>query len=726
MKYEKTEWGGRFTDKPYYPMLLANGVDAVLIDIMGSGDCSGDGWDLDLGKGLPLERPVGWYKSDRRVFEDTQLVYGLMFPLFDFSSAPILNGDKAVPRNTRQYFKPDTAVLTSFYDQVDIETGEWLEVKVTTFMTRNHVLVEHYDILRAPRSGVALQFYLNSPSRPYLDLYKPVTKLKSARVRVDRRKSMVCYDYACGRFTGGARSWFDIPCASATVCDTKIDKWVKSEMTTRPLRAGESVTRYVAAIDSMDAPDFNAALDCRVSESRKLGFQRILEQHLQDWQNYFATSSVCLPDPGMQHIYEMGRYLIRATQYPEKGFLPIGVLPSLWQGAMFWDAAFAVEALLSCGNPCEAQAVLAHIQRLMPLARRWARKFHARGARLEWTITTTDFSDYGHPCLQFHNNAVWAHMAFLCYRYSGDLEVLRRLFDVLEEFVIFLADHCLQDRGDHLIVAQCEGIDESVSHPKTNDTWTCASTLRALLDYREALGALQRASKIPALDEVIRKLTAGLAKNVDAAGVMQSFQGGCAPHWGSLIFHLFPDHPALGPTLHRMMQNYDADMGFYNFHAVTRYSEKAFPWASFWAARILALAGDDCAQKVLQADVESIDYFGGLPERILYHGERFNNRFITAPAAMVHAVNTMLASANGLTLRILGGARKTWRNVHFTCIAAGEGLVVSADIRKGQLRQLMIENLYATPRTVRLLLGRQVIENSLRLLPGDNQFHLAR
>jgi len=140
------------------------------------------------------------------------------------------------------------------------------------------------------------------------------------------------------------------------------------------------------------------------------------------------------------------------------------------------------------------------------------------------------------------------------------------------------------------------------------------------MDYRDAARELQRKPVISGLDEVIRKLTAGLEKNMDAKGVMQSFQGGRLPHWGSLIFDLFPGHPALKPTLAKMMENYDPGMKLYNFHGVTRYAEKCFPWGNYWAARNFSRVGDPAAHQLLANALESVNYFGAIPERVFYTG----------------------------------------------------------------------------------------------------------
>ncbi len=638
MKIETTPWGSRLPDKPYYPLYLGNGVDAMLINLLGSGDCWFELMHTDYGAPLPTQKAPGWYKCDRRTKTGIDLVYGILFPLFEFASTPFLNGDLAVPRTGRQYFDPRQATLTTFYEQLDNETLEWMKVKVTTFLTKEHVLVEHYEFLETPKAGAAIVFFLNSPSEVYLHLYDRVVKMDRASLKVDPQHSLMRYDYGFQKYRGGARSWCDCECVSGSANEKKKEAFVHGRLQTRPLHKGESFTRYLVAIDNEDAGNYRRALAATVAQCRQLGYRRIRDRHQQEWRDYFATSRIKIPDPATAFVYEVSRYVLRANLHPS-GFLPMANLPYLWQGVMFWDAGFAVAALLAAGNHAEARRVVENLHTYRALGRAEAKRHGARGMRLEWTVERDQFTKYPFLTKQVHNNAWWAHTIYAVYQATGDRRFLRRNFPLMEELLVFLTDAFLEDRGDHTIVRRCQGVDESVTREKVNDTWTCAVTLRALMDYRQAAQILKRRPLIENLDEIIRKLTAGLEKNVDAHGVMQSFRGGRLPNFGSLIFDLFPDHPALKPTLRRMMKNYDSGMKLYNFHGVTRYAEKAFPWANYWAARCFARVGDPTAHKLLRNAVESVNCFGGVPERVFYHGELVNHWFLTGHAALVWAAN---------------------------------------------------------------------------------------
>jgi len=716
MKIETTPWGSCLPDRPYFPLYLANGVDGMFINILGSGDA----WfeQCDYGAPLPLQRPPGWFKSDRRTRRDTYLAYGTLFPLFEFAACPFLNGDLAVPRNTKQYFDPRKATLTTFYDQKDNETLQWMRIKVTTFLTNEHVQVEHYEFLKTPKSGAAIVFFLNSPSPAHIDLYKRPVKMDRASLRVEPKKSLMSYEYAIEDYRGGARSWCDCEIVAGSAEEKKKDVFVYGRMRTRMFRKGESFTRYLVAIDNDDSKNHRVALDCTLSECRRLGYKRVRDRHQKEWLSYFAASRVKLPDPATQFLYDFGRYLVRANLHPT-GFLPMGVTPHLWQCCMFWDSCFAIEAILGSGHVAEARRALEHLRVYLPRARADAKKYKSRGAHLEWTVEREKFTRYPFLVTQVHNNAMWANTILRFWRYTGDAAFLRRHIDIAEGFLLFLHDFILEDRGDHFIVGKCEGVDESVSNEKTNDTWTCAIFLKALMEYRDAAKALKRKPFLADLDTIIKKLQRGLDRNVDKRGVMQSFAGGRLPHWGSLIFDLFPEHPAHKPTLRKMMENYDPQMKLYNFHGVTRYAEKAFPWANWWAARCFSRIGDPTAHKLLQNALPSTNFFGGIPERIWYHGEFYNHYTITCSAAMVWAVNGMLANVTGNTLRILESVAAAWRDVRFDGIHAGDGLVVFVNVQRGKLERLRIINLTAERREIECVVGNAP-RRRFRIRPGSN------
>ncbi|MCX7706363.1 MAG: hypothetical protein N2115_08980 [bacterium] len=715
---EKTDYGICFPDRPYYPVYLANSVDAVMINILGSGD---SWWENnDYSSVLPQQYCRGWYKSDRRI-HDTGLVYGRLIPLFEFSSNVLINDEMIVPKNCRQYFDPQTATVTTFYSQIDNQSLQEMEVRITTFLTANHVLVEHYEFSKTPQKGASVQFFINAPSNLRLDMYPQPVKMDSFSLSIAAEQSLIVCKFSKQHIKGICLSWFDCPSANAKhEYPGRIEH--TAVLKTCRIQEKQSFTRYIIVVDNEDHPDFEKEARRILKKCQSLSYKDIYNQHTSYWKKYFSSSSIKIPDPVISHIYDTGRYIMKANLHPS-GFLPMGIMPYLWQGVMFWDACFAIEAMLGCGNVSEARNILEHLLVYENEGRKLARCHHSSGIRLEWTVEKQRFTDYGFLTKQIHNNAMWAHQVFNFYRYTNDIEFLKKLFPFAEGLLFFITDKFLQDTGDYIIVKRCEGVDESTVIEKVNDTWTCAITLKALMEYRDALGLLNRKPAIKSLDTIIEKLFAGLNMNVDGNGVMQSFRGGKLPHWGSLIFELFPDHPSLHPTIKKMMENYDRKLDMYNFHGVTRYAEKMFPWANWHVARILAITGDVLCMKIIENAAKYTNYFGGIPERIFYHGELFNNWFLTAHAAMVWAINGICASFSKDTLKILVPSRKKWNDVSFEKIYAGDGLIVSAEMKKGNLVYLLIENISGETKKIRCVAGNKR-PFSILLNPGENEINL--
>lgn len=697
MRIESNEFGSRLPDCKYFPMYLANGVDAMLINVLGSGDCQPD---LDFSQPIGALRSTGWYKSNRRVFGQTAIVYGNMLPWLEFGYCPRLNNDYVVPKNLRQFFDPRTATLTTFFDRTDEFTSETLKLKITTFLAHDHVLVQRIEVLAAPASGVSFSFAVYSPANcTELETSKAVFQMDRVQADFDTAWQFLRYSFEYDQFKGQARSWLDVPC-QPQIRTNPVFKTVQAYTTTKSLHAGQCVTRYLAVVDNVDNPRFESEIERIYNEYKNSGYSAVLNRHRSLWGSYFETSGIKLPDPAAQFIYDVSRYVLKAVHGPS-GFQPVGLLPYIWQGVMFWDACFVVEALLGSGNSREANEVLECVASHLPRARELSNRFGGRGARLEWTVTEEEFTPYPGLVTQFHNNADWVHAAYQTFAYTGDKRILAERIQLMEEFLLFLVDFCLETKGDHVTICKCEGIDESVTNAKTNDTWTAAIMLKSLIEYRRALKILERASRIPEIDKIIAQLETGLQKNVDANNVMQSFQGGQNPHWGSLIFDLFPAHASLSATMQKMMASYDPQMDLYDFRNVVRASNKAFPWTTFWAARIFSRIGDSRAHLLLNNGLKCSNVFGGIPERVYYHGELYIEWFSTAHAAMIWAINGMLANAENDVLRIFSGIDfDSWPDISFAGIYAGSGLKVSAELKNKSLFSLKVTNLEPQKRQV--------------------------
>lgn len=717
-----TEWGGRLPTQTYFPMYLGNGRDAMLINLLGSGEMH---WEHPMRSANPLTRLLNteWYRADRRDHGHSALAYGQLMPFVNFSAGPMLRGEFVVPRDVRQYFHPRTATLTTMLSQLDNRTLERLELRIQTYLTAEGLLVQVVHCLAAPEAGAQYIFTMEEPGPEYQNAQVPLVKPEGVRFtpEVDDL-NLLWYSstWEQGRavgfsLVGGVGVSRSVEHRSAAPTP------LQAEQVTEVFHQGATFWRIMALQDSRegegegDNPD--ALCEELLGRVARLGVEGLAAAHRVGWEEYFATSSVTLPDPTAQFLYEVSRYNIKANLHP-CGLLPMGTLPYLWQGAMFWDAAFGHQALLGCGNFAEARSITNHLATLEGHGRDLARAMGSEGIRLEWTVNLFDFSKYDPPTFQIHNNAVWAHCAFLEEIYQAR-ELDERMVGFVRGLLAFLVDR-LALRGD-TAPEPIIGVDESYCDPKPNDTWSLAACLAALDDYQQFCKRRGIVDDLPGLAEARERLDALLAGNVDAAGVLQSFTGGALPHWGSLVFDLFPDLESALPTLGLMTQNYSAECDLFNFHGLNRYAERAFPWANNWVARCLARMRRPEALHYWLNNTRATNTFGGVPERVYYHGENYINWCMTGHAAQVWAMNAMLADFRDGRLTLLGGIDPAlWQNLAYEDLRVEGGLAVSLTLQEGAVTSLRIHSTATVPQEVSIHTPGFGSPQSRRIEPGEN------
>ena len=719
--FEETAWGGRFPDRRYYPFYLANGRDAALINISGSGDGHWERapYSADV---LCKLHAIGWYKADRRLLAKDCGVYGPLMCLGEFTACPRLHNDYVVPRDIRQYFDPKTATLTTFFSQRDDRSDENLELRMQTYMCSNGVLIQEIEVLHAPPCGLSYAFSLGTVSPNHLNHMRPLISPETCEIVSSASGAEILMT---SKWPGLKSVAFSL---TGGVGIRKTERrslpglaYEEIEQIIEPVVTGARFWRAVSFQDDREGgnpPEVSASL---LKQLREDGIEPLRERHLLEWQEYFAKSNVELPDPAAQHVYDLSRYLLKANHHPQ-GYQPVGLLPYQWQGVMFWDATFALEAFLTCGNESEARAIAGQVKRLLPEGRALAARLGNSGARIEWTTNLDAFTTYEPPTRQLHNNAAWARSFCSLGEYLGE-SPRPDDFAAIEDLLRFLIEE-FERHGDTTEQEFAfSGIDESTDDPKLYDTWTFAVLLKALEDYfclcrKHAIEPAFPSSLLQRIEEI-------LAGNVDGDGVLQSFRGGRLPHWGSLIFDLFPNHPAALPTISRMAENYDPARDLFNFHGLNRYAEKTFPWATNLVVRCLAKIGRQEALDFLLHNLNHVNYFGGFSERIYYHGEHYINWFSTAHASLVLAMNTLLATEVDGHVQLLGGLDlKRWHTLSFAGLHAGDGWVVTLEMKNGRVKKCVVQNLRSEARLLNLTIPVLSITHTQTAEPGANTIAL--
>lgn len=677
--------------KGYFPPILQNGVDSMLIGLLGSPDGA---WEYS--QHLSRQSTVGWYKTDRR---ENPLDCDLI-ELANLSVRPCIGKEEIVIADSHQEFDARNAVLTTEYWQKDNRRAGHLRVRVTTFLTKDHVLVERYELLEVPQQGASFKFSVGPSVQPantqqvgssYFD------PMKGWQLFEDAQRNGVGFIYHTGVYKGIGLTWTDLEGTAVipgwgqgkTFVGVRLPITIKTPEIFEPV----SFTRYTCLVDNVDSGEISPEQKLHEIWDKvvDLQYDQLLAEHSAYWRNYNSVSSISLPGrEDIEKIYDFSNYCIKATQEKSTGFTPVGIQPFLWNGYQFWDSSFFQYAWLSGNHIEESEKFCRFLISRHSDASDLARKMGAPGARMAWRTGRDRFEIFAENVKQYHNNSAAAYCLYLHYLVSGDKDLLEESFPMMDDLVIFMVHETVKDCGDYAVIGECMGPDESFLDLKVNDSWTCAITIKAIECLTESARVLGKTPTVNGLPGLAVKLRRGLDMNVDKDGVLQPFQGAAFPHWGSLIFSHCPEHSALLPTIDKMEECYDPVLGLYNSHGLTRYAEKSFPWADFWKAHILAMACDSRAGERIEKHIPYTNKFGGIAERIFYHGERYKEYFGTGHAAFCWALNCCMVNQVGDELRLFPGIPESWGDVSFENLRTESGLLVSASLSEGRVTRLDI------------------------------------
>ena len=696
---ESGDEGACFPKRPYYPLVAGNGTDAISIGLGGFPD--DPNWRC-YSMQLPFRTSLGWFKTARKdyLYANRRYgvsTYGTLVALAAPTTLLAIGKEKNLGiRDPRQIFDPKKRILTTTFLLKESRGSVPAKIKVTSFLTDEHLLVERYELLQAPESGFRLGFRLVSPdATDQCEL--PVYPQKLEGKTMDRGFRFT-YSYESPEiYDGAAATWTD-----ATGGEIANENGQPAIDWTALIEEGQAVTHYVAVVDSYDAPDFCREIDRLVEKTQEVGYEGICHEHVERVCAGDQTARIELPEKDLGYLYDYSQYILDASFEAESGFLPMGILPCLWQNSMFWDTSFASMAWLGSNRADKAAKLSEFYRNKLPEAQRLAEKMDGVGARFAWTTSREHFELNAERVVQFHNNAVIALQCLQVHSFHGDEGFLQDSIEVIEQALMFITERLVKIENGAASLRACAGLDESTSDLKGTDSWTAATYAKALEEYLAACRKLKRTPFQENLDEVATMVLKALEDNVDAQGVLQSFAGGRTPHWGSLIYHLFPDHPSLDRTLSALSQ-YDAELDSYHSHGETGYRDRIFPWTEFWIARILAASERPEGWERLRQCAKFTDGFGSIPERVFYRGELLKQPFLTAHASYIWAINSLLVNRQGDRLAVLTNLPADWTTVSVENLTTPDGLKVSANLRENKMIKVEVVNLHQEAHRIDLV-----------------------
>lgn len=690
--------------RPYYPMLLSNGNDAVLINYSGSMVSALTGhshYEQHQGS------PCAWYRISHSGRMNSSVC---LQPIIQSGYQVIVDGEVCEPSDYRQEFDPREAVLKTV-------TESWgVVLELETFLTDESILVERYRVLKAPRNS-ELVVFVRSTDGSTGGLRAPHSATVKT-VSTNQRRMDFAYELDGIRGVG------------AMVCDQEGKRECSRVEGLRfsDLRRGWTLTRYTVISDNTQCGGYRQKTSRTVARIEQEGYARIRSQHAMVWREYSRRNRITVPDREMQYLYDFSIYSLRGNQHPDTGAIVCGMLPFLWGGGVVcpYDASYSHRAFL-CSNRIEQARRHAgfHLSRRKQ-GKRDAESLGLHGAVYSgWTNYEGkhrggDFRKY-----VMHYKPLMA--AFLVIDYYSQWEfapedkIDRRYVNAMREILDLAIENFVLEQGEVAIMRPCIAGNESDIEVQ-NDTFNSLVYARALKAYAEMARecGIEDAVRYQSLSE---RLYRGLEDNFRDDGVLLPWKGAKYLTGLQLQFYLWNLPEGISPQgVREALVRSRTPWGFDADQPSERYRD--WPWVASRAAIALAHMSDPKESfEQLSQFPKDASALGAIPEKIRIDGYPIGYWYSTPYAIFVWAMNDAFChDGPDENVRLLWGLDGTWEDAKFENIRLGGGILASGRIQNKKLVELRLKN--TGGRTVRRridlnpIYGCEAMPDSIEIKPG--------
>ncbi len=437
----------------------------------------------------------------------------------------------------------------------------------------------------------------------------------------------------------------------------------------------KTITKYFLISDNRQGALTTEALDEAVAR----GYDALRAEHLAFWRDYFAASSISLPDPQFQYFYDASMYHFKAMQSRESGGIPVNNLRRTWSSHVFWDSYFLQRALLEANHRPEALAGCRFFQHTLDHARRHARdEFGCDGLKWDWEITHDGRKAYGtllHMKYQVHNNGSYANILWGYYEYTQDKAFLAEFFPILEGLATFFMQCIVEHTDQGYEIGLLVGVHESPVKVR-NDGTNLAGTVAILRHYSDAARVLDRETDFSRHCALV---AGELTKRMDTLYNGTFFKASDEQDKINMssITPIYPMN-VINPLDERAISTAEAYIGRYEGQLIGHgNSDSGFPWSAGVLASVLAWQHNgDLAWQVLQSTRPTICEFGGMTE--VMENNHWNMQYFgTAQGACCIALHQMLLQSGDDAITLFPALPADWDHAGFDRLLA-LGLTLSA------------------------------------------------
>ncbi len=644
-----------FSEKPYIPFLLANGNDCMLMNHTGAMVCGASGHvHNDQIQGVVC----GWHKASQK--KNLRFLQPIIMAGYKIT----IDGEMCEPLNFEQQFSPVEATLDTL-----LTFRKNVSVRVSSFLSDSGVHSITVKVLHADE-GMKVSFTLtpaNYISGSYTFFLMPEIELEGVESGLD-------FTYAMKEH--GSDEKFNAGVRGTGVMRTSLPGFVHEK----------ECGMGLAYSDICDGWEATAYISCAEEDEKPvLDYQNLREEHLKIWKDYFATSSVTLPDEELQYITQLSRYLLKANLHPT-GALPAGPLPYHWGGGTCcpFDSEIMQHAMLRSGNFDEAfRHVMFYVNQYEAGAKivselglkgvafsNWSDVFgNHRSRDLKYELTKRK------PTMIAIIGSVGGNFNNITGKHS---EEARKLLLGCAEFI---------ESGfvrDGKIVSLMAGNESDVEVER--DSWMLA------VSYRCFRFAQQEDPDNPKWKQLVENMLIELRKNINKDGVLMPYQdakytAGTMPWAQYSVQNICSDKEAVINARKPMITPWGLDSD------QPSEVERNWPWNHALFAKTFAEV--KCPEEAFKHLKEFTRYAssnGAIPEYIRLDGFPIGYWYPTPYAVFLLALYSAFAfiDSNG-TLCLLYGFDGQWKDMAISKLRLPNNVTVSITVKEGKVEKLDID-----------------------------------
>jgi len=467
-------------------------------------------------------------------------------------------------------------------------------------------------------------------------------------------------------------------------------------------RVGDETQLAVAIASNRDGEDPAAIGKKRVAAALSAGYDATLKPHLKWWTDFWAISSVTVPNARIQRHYNLVKYYYGAASRPDSPPMPLqgvwtrddGNLPP-WKGDYHHDLNTQMTYLPyhAAGLFDSGLSFINYNWDLLPTYRKFAKDFYGvEGAAMPGVATLAGKPTAGWAQYALSpTNALWVGQSFhLHWRYTMDHRFLEtRAYPWLSEITNGVVN-LLEEKDGKLYLPLSSSPE---IHNNSLRAWLTPNANYDLSLMHWSFDALAEMATVLGKTEDVKRWRQLRGKLddllVDDANVLMFSKGEPFNVSHRHHSHTMAIHP-LG-TLH--VEGSDEDRAIINATLDRMNAKGTQAWTGYsfsWFSCVLARAGR--AEEALKylADYERAfilrngfhvngDQIGAGLSRARYRPFTLEGNFLA-----MDAVHEMLLQSWGGRLRIFPAVSKKWPDVKFEKLRAQGGFVVSAERRGGR------------------------------------------